>query len=60
MFRDSKGYIYMLFTNRDYAKAVTTKAILNVLQHPTEMLNLETGKWKLLTQAALKRRRNHL
>ena len=49
-FRDGKGYLYMLFTNRDYAKAVATKAVLNVLQHPTEMLNLETGKWKLLTQ----------
>lgn len=50
MFRDGKGYLYVLFTNRDYTKSVTVKATLNVLQHPTEMLNLETGKWKLLTE----------
>lgn len=49
-FRGAKGYLYALFTNRDYTKAVTAKATLHVADHPTEQLNTETGKWKLLPQ----------
>ena len=54
MFRDGKGYLYVLFTNRDYTKSVATKATLTTLDHPTELLNLESGKWKLLME-----KRNH-
>lgn len=46
LFRDAKGYLYVLFTNRDYKNAISTKAVLDVKEHPVETLDMESGKFK--------------
>jgi hypothetical protein len=45
LFRDLAGYVYVLFTNRDYKKEVATTAILSVQKYPVERLDMQTGKF---------------
>ena len=45
IFRDPYGFVYLLFTNRDYKKPVLVQAILHVKEHPVERLNMNDGKF---------------
>jgi len=45
-FRGTKGYIYVLVTNRDYKTPAKGQLTLNTVKHPVEQLDLKTGKWR--------------
>jgi hypothetical protein len=45
-FRGAEGYVYVLVTNRDYAKAVSTKIKLSIGQRIPEILEPTTNRWK--------------
>lgn len=45
VFRDNAGYLYVLVTNRDYTKPVSTKVLLDAGAHPIEALDLAKNRW---------------
>jgi hypothetical protein len=44
-FRGTKGYVYVLVTNRDYKAGAKGQLTLNTVKHAVEILDLKTGKW---------------
>ncbi len=46
VFRGGEGYLYVLATNRDYKKGITTKLTLSSGNHTVEILDKVTGEWK--------------
>ena len=49
LFRDLTGYLYVLVTNRDYAKPISTKVLLDAGDHPLEALDLTKNHWNTTT-----------
>jgi hypothetical protein len=47
LFRDDKGMVYVLVTNRNYKEAVKTRMRLSVTKKQIEVLDTATGKWKV-------------
>lgn len=45
MFRDPKGNVLLMVTNRDYRNSVKTKIRLSTGSHKIESLSLVSGKW---------------
>ncbi len=44
-FRGTKGYFYVMVTNRDYRAATKGQLTLNTVKRAVEQLDLKTGKW---------------
>jgi hypothetical protein len=44
-FRGTKGYFYVLVTNRDYKAGAQGTVSLTTVKHAVEILDLKTGKW---------------
>ena len=51
MFRDPKGNVLLMVTNRDYRNNVKSKIRLSIGSHTIESLNLTNGKWSKVTGA---------
>jgi hypothetical protein len=46
LFRDLKGYFYVMVANRDYKAAATTTLTLDAGKHALEELDLEPNRWQ--------------
>ena len=44
-FRGTKGFFYVMVTNRDYRAATKGQLTLTTVKHAVEQLDLKTGKW---------------
>ncbi|HLV78664.1 MAG TPA: hypothetical protein VKT32_00240, partial [Chthonomonadaceae bacterium] len=49
LFRDQIGFLYVLVTNRDYAKPVSTQVLLDAGDHPLQALDLAKNRWNPTT-----------
>ncbi|HZT43508.1 MAG TPA: hypothetical protein VFA07_15190 [Chthonomonadaceae bacterium] len=49
LFRDLTGYLYVLVTNRDYTKPVSTKVLLDAGDHALEALDQTKNRWNPTT-----------